>query len=155
MANYLGGAWKSVPGGISVSNFVGSSVCVVSGSWTIGGGQVDIGMDPVTGVSGDMGSLFLVLRDYPTPFLFLEAQNLAGNTLDIPILGSFSPSVFLSIAGYEGSIGVTEPLSSTSITGSSSISCGPLGFKGIIVGINLSTSNVSAGHVVVSSVDAS
>lgn len=50
-------------------------------------------MDLVTGVLGDMGSLFSVFRDYLGPFLFSEAQNLASNAPNVPIPGSFSSNL--------------------------------------------------------------
>lgn len=140
-------------GGSSISILVGSFVCVVYGTRAPSGGQVGFGMDLVTGVLGDIGSIFLVLGDYPSLFHFLKAQNLVGNAPNIPILGYFSPNPFLLEVGYEGAIRVTNSLSSTPIIGSSYISCGPLCFKHVIVGINLSGSDESTGNVSVSSVD--
>lgn len=111
------------------------------------------GMDSMAGVSGDMGSLFTVSGDLPGPFLFSEEQNLVGNTPYVPILSSFSPCLFLAEVGFEGSIGVTDPHFFEPFVGSSSVSCDPLGFEGVIASINLSMPYESTRHVVVSSVD--
>lgn len=60
VSDLLGGIWKQVSGGGLASDIVGTTICSGFGSWAPGGCQVGYGLDPMSGVSMDMGSLFAI-----------------------------------------------------------------------------------------------